>query len=187
MPSTNPPTRISHHPKPPPQDQPSKAHAPTQHPSTTTSHPRPLHQPAQQQQPHAAEPQAPTAYGYPHGTPPTRKRPPKPQNPAIPTLPDQTDHTHPNPNHLPETGRSFPLTTTLRTSTTTALLPLARFGGPPCPNATTPAKGSRRDPWSDGFDTDCSFVAVRLNHPLPPVPVGVRTAAGPPCFSGRPR
>ena len=106
---------------------------------------------------------------------------------AAPTAPDRAGHTHPNPNHLPETGRSFPLTTTLRTSTTTALLPLARFGGPPCPNATTPAKGSRRDPWSDGFDTDCSFVAVRLNHPLPPVPVGVRTAAGPPCFSGRPR
>ena len=131
-----------------------------------------------------------------HVAPLPHARPPKPQNPAALTLPDQTDHTHPHPNHLPETGRAFPLTTTLQTSTTTALLPLARFGGPPCPNVTTPAKGSRRDPWSDGFDTDCSFVAVRLNHPLPPVPMDVRTAPGPmdvrtapgpPCFSGRPR
>ena len=122
-----------------------------------------------------------------HTAPLSHASDPQSHKSAALTLPDRAGHTHPNPNHLPETGRAFPLTTTLQTSTTTALLPLARFGGPPCPNATTPAKGSRRDPWSDGFDTDCSFVAVRLNHPLPPVPVGVRTAAGPPCFSGRPR
>ena len=41
-----------------------------------------------------------------HTAPLPHARPPKPQNPATLTLPDQTDHTHPHPNHLPETGRA---------------------------------------------------------------------------------
>ena len=41
-----------------------------------------------------------------HTAPLPHARPPKPQNPAAPTVPDQTDHTHPHPNHLPETGRA---------------------------------------------------------------------------------
>ena len=41
-----------------------------------------------------------------HVVPLPHARPPKPQNPATLTLPDQTDHTHPHPNHLPEPGRA---------------------------------------------------------------------------------